>query len=161
MKTQSQREYEARLTRNRQLAHRSAPLNGGGGWSSQCARPGCAEVFISPTRQRRYCSDRCRRDETDARARLKRRESALLRFECAAPRCGNSFTPKSPQHVYCSARCRKRGHRSAGDLSPTNCLLCGGKLLERTQRKRFCSARCRVRHARSAEQPHKPVRIQQ
>lgn len=148
MSTQSQREYEAWIRRRRMHAHKSAPLTGGAGWSTQCERAGCSEIFITPTRQRRYCSDRCRRDDTEIRGRRNHREGMLLHFECSAPRCRKQFVPRSAEHLYCSTKCRKRAHRAAGDLGPTTCTTCGTKLLERTQRKRFCSDRCRVRHAR-------------
>lgn len=150
MKTAAQRRYEAGLRRGA-IAHPAEPSDHGG-WTTACARSGCGATFASPTRQRRYCSDRCRRlVEVSRRQRMSYMEGLLL-TSCEAARCGNVFVPVSPRHRYCSTKCRKRAHRASSNLGATKCAGCNAEFPEGTTRRRkYCGARCRKRAERSAQ----------
>lgn len=150
LKTRSQRKFEAALRRERRLAHPAVPTDSSTGWETACARPGCTKTFITPTKQRRYCSDACRRTVERDRARREDRIAGLLLFECAAPRCHELFAPTDERHMFCSSRCRKRAHRASSDLSAPACAQCGAELPEtRTRRMQYCGPTCRQRAARA------------
>lgn len=150
MKTRSQRGFEATLRRSRGLAHPAVPVDERSGWEVRCERPGCEVTFLTPTRQRRYCSEQCRRLVEEARAQRREHIEGLLLYTCDAPGCVEVFLPTSPEHRYCSARCRKRAHRAASDLSPTRCAWCKKPLpKQKTRRLRFCGATCRKRASRA------------
>lgn len=152
MKTKSQREFEAAIRRSRGLAHPAAPVDGGSGWEMQCEREGCDETFLTPTKQRRYCSTRCRRIVEEARTRRQEHLEGLLLYQCAAPRCTDVFLPERPGHMFCSAKCRKRAHRASSDLSPARCASCKKPLPPRkTRRLRYCGATCRKRASRNQQ----------
>lgn len=151
MKTAGQRTFEGRLRQSRGLAHPAAPVDGGSGWATPCARDGCEQTFVSPTKQRKYCSDQCRRLVEEARSARNALLQGLLLFECAETRCRNVFLPENAQHQFCSPKCRKRAYRSSSDLSSTRCSWCKAPLPPRkTRRRRFCDAICRVRSNRAA-----------
>lgn len=155
MKTAAQRRYEASLRRNA-IAHPAAPAENSG-WSITCERTGCDTTFVSPTRQRKYCSDRCRRLVEKARQRRLSFVEGLLLMGCAAPRCREVFVPVSPEHQYCSAKCRKRAHRAHSHLGATKCVWCGTALPETaTRRRKYCGARCRKRAARAKNTQREP-----
>lgn len=148
MKTAAQRSYEASL-RRRAVAHPSEPSDQGG-WRTPCARTGCEETFASPSRQRRYCSDRCRRLVEIARQKRMSFVEGLLLMSCGAPRCREVFVPVCPEHRYCSAKCRKRAHRASSNLGATRCAWCRTPLPETaTRRRKYCGARCSKRAERA------------
>lgn len=158
MKTRSQREFEARIRQSRGLAHPAAPRTGGGGWETRCARDGCGRTFVTPTRQRKYCSIACRREVEGAREHRVEVLTGMLLYTCAAPRCSNVFLPepRNPEHAYCSPRCRKRAHRSASDLSALFCDWCRLPLPQtKSRRRRFCDATCRKRAQRAQSRNEK------
>lgn len=155
MKSKSQLRYEAELReRKRQLrargiAHPSAPAGYDGLWLTTCERGGCTRTFQTRARQRRYCSEACRR-QVQARAEGKRKfreEMALVL--CYAEGCTTKFAPKRLGHRFCSTSCRQKGYRQASDLSPVACVQCGASLAGRTARAKYCTALCRVRAARA------------
>jgi len=148
MKTTSQRAFEAALRRSRGLAHPAAPAEGGGGWRTRCERDGCNVTFESPTRQRRYCSTKCRRMVEEHRAGRRAQLAAMLVLVCEGPGCMNVFLPhpRNPSQVYCSPKCRKRGNRAATDLSTLRCAnpACGkGLPADKTRRRMYCGPTCR------------------
>lgn len=148
MKTAAQRRYEASLRRNA-IAHPAAPAENSG-WSITCERTGCNKTFVSPTRQRKYCSEPCRRMVEKARQHRMSFVEGLLLMSCAAPRCREVFVPVSPEHQYCSSKCRKRAHRASSNLGATACAWCGTPFSEATTRRRkYCGARCRKRAERA------------
>lgn len=152
MKTRSQREFESRVRSSRGLAHPAAPQDEGSGWRTRCARPGCEKTFITPTKQRKFCSDRCRRLVAEARERREVMLSGMLMYLCAAAKCNNVFLPepRNPRHMYCSARCRKRAYREGSDLSSSFCAWCEHPLpLTKTKRRTYCDATCRKRAQRA------------
>ncbi|WP_075205409.1 CGNR zinc finger domain-containing protein [Leucobacter musarum] len=105
-------------------------------------------MFLSPTRQRRYCSTKCRRQVEADRAERRVQLATVLLFTCAAPRCQNVFLPhpRNPHQVYCSEACRKRAHRAASDLSAPRCANpeCLKPLPEtKTRRRLYCGPACR------------------
>jgi len=153
MKTRSQREFESRIRRSRGLAHPAAPRDEGSGWRTRCARPECEKTFITPTKQRKFCSDQCRRLVAEARDRRDSTFAGMLLFSCAASRCDNVFLPDihNPRHMYCSDRCRKRAYREDSDLSPAFCAWCKNPLPEsKTRRRTYCGATCRKRAQRAS-----------
>lgn len=157
MKTAGQREFERRVRQSRGLAHPASPVDGGKGWSTLCARDGCEQRFVSPTKQRKYCSTLCRRLVEEARTARAEHFEALLLYECAEIRCSNLFLPQNVQHQFCSAKCRKRAHRASSDLSSIRCAWCKEPLPpSKTRRRRFCDDICRVRAARAATNPEPP-----
>lgn len=152
MKTASQRRYEASLRRGG-IAHPAEPSDHGG-WNTICERSGCAKTFASPTRQRRYCSEQCRRLVEVARQKRMTFVEGLLLMSCAAPRCNEVFVPVSPEHRHCSAKCRKRSHRASSNLGATTCAWCDTPLpASATRRRKFCGARCGKRAERADALP--------
>ena len=155
MKTRGQREFEARVRQSRGLAHPAAPSSGGtGGWETLCARPECGHTFLTPSKQRKYCSKKCQRMVEQARERRVEVLSGMLLYSCAAPRCSNVFLPDphNPRHMYCSDRCRKRAHRAASDLSSGFCAWCHLPLPpSKTRRRVYCNATCRKRAQRACQ----------
>lgn len=152
MKTPAQRRYEASLRRNA-ITHPAEPHDNGG-WSTPCARTSCSQTFASPSRQRRYCSDRCRRLVEAARQKRMTYVEGMLLLSCEAARCTNVFIPISPEHRYCSTKCRKRAHRACSNLRATRCTWCAVLLPESSTRRRlYCGARCRKRAERADSQP--------
>lgn len=152
MKTQSQREFESRIRRSRGLAHPAAPQDQGSGWRTQCARPDCEAEFITPTKQRKFCSERCRRLVAEAREHREITLAGMLLYSCAASRCSNVFLPDphNSRHMYCSDRCRKRAHREDSDLSSPFCAWCKSELPpSKTRRRTYCGATCRKRAQRA------------
>lgn len=153
MKSRSQREFESRIRRSRGLAHPAAPQDEGSGWRTRCARTECVKTFITPTKQRKYCSDRCRRLIAEARERREVTLSGMLLYSCAAAKCNNVFLPdpRNPRHMYCSARCRKRAYREDGDLSSSFCAWCKSPLPSaKTKRRIYCGSTCRKRAQRAS-----------
>lgn len=156
-KTKTQLRYEAELReRKRQLrargiAHPAAPAGYDGLWLTECEREGCSRTFHTRARQRRYCSESCRR-QVQAQADKERKflEGMLLKL-CAAENCQKKFVPKRLGHRFCSTSCRQKGYRQASDLSPVDCLQCGASLAGKTARAKYCTAVCRVRAARARE----------
>lgn len=149
MKTDRQRAFEARIRQSRGLAHPASPAAGGTEWTTRCARTECGRTFLTPTKQRKYCSDECRRQVEQSRARRAAHVEGLLLFTCAAPNCTEVFMPENAEHQYCSNKCRKRAHRANSDLSPTRCAWCKIPLPTRkTRRLRYCGATCRKRASR-------------
>lgn len=158
MKTAGQREFERRVRQSRGLAHPASPVDGGQGWSTLCARDGCEQRFVSPTKQRKYCSTLCRRLVEEARTALVERREVLVQYECAEIQCTNQFKPKRVWHRFCSTQCRKRSYRESSDLSSLRCAWCKEPLPpSKTRRRRFCDAICRVRAARAAITPETPI----
>lgn len=154
MKTKAQREYEARVRAGRGLAHPAEPLEPGL-WSTVCERDGCETNFITSTRQRRYCSEACRRQVEQAKAVRAAHLQWLLVRECADPNCAELFVPNPHRddHQFCSSRCRKRAHRANTDLSQLHCAWCGAKLPPgKTRRRIYCGPACRVRASRATTQ---------
>lgn len=150
MKTSGQRAFEQRVRQSRGLAHPASPVDGGGGWSTLCARDGCEQRFVSPTKQRKYCSTLCRRLVEEARSARAEHIAGLLLYECSEIRCSNLFMPENVQHQFCSAKCRKRAHRASSDLSAMRCAWCKHPLPHRkTRRRQFCDDICRVRASRA------------
>lgn len=148
MKTRRQRAFEAQIhNRNRDvLAHPAEPIEGDL-WSTPCQRVGCDRVFVSASRQRKYCSDECRRMVEVARHRQAEHVAWLMLRECDAPACTTQF-PRTTAHTskrYCSEVCRKRAYRATTDLTPRRCLNCGKLLAARTRRAKYCDAVCRKR----------------
>lgn len=158
MKTRGQREFEARIRQSRGLAHPAAPRSGAAGWETLCARDGCGRTFVTPTKQRKYCSIACRRQVEEVREHRVEALSGMLLYTCAAPRCSNVFLPepRNPEHAYCSPKCRKRAHRSASDLSTLFCEWCHLPLPStKSRRRRFCGATCRKRAERAQSRNEK------
>lgn len=150
MKTGAQLRYEASLRRGA-IAHRAEPSDHGG-WNTTCERSNCGKTFASPTRQRRYCSDRCRRLVENARQKRMGFVAGIVLVSCEASRCSNVLVPVSPDHRYCSEKCRKRGHRASSNLGPTRCAGCGVEFPETaTRRRKYCGAKCRKRAHRAAQ----------
>lgn len=150
MKTPSQKQFELSLQRSRGLAHPAKPTESATGWHITCERTDCSVSFFTPTRQRRYCSDHCRRlVEQERKARSERLEQLLLQT-CSAADCAERFRASSAEHRFCSSACRKRAHRVASDLSSTICGWCKQLLPEDATRRRvYCDDACRRRAFRS------------
>lgn len=152
-KTQAQRDFEKRIRQSRGLAHPAAPRPEGTGWETRCERSGCERTFLTPTKQRRYCSNTCQNLAEKARARRVDVLTSILLYSCAAPHCSNVFLPdrRNPRHMYCSTTCRKRGYRAASDLSPVHCAFCMTPFPHgKSRRRRYCDATCRKRAQRAA-----------
>ncbi|GAA1621928.1 hypothetical protein GCM10009805_14790 [Leucobacter chromiireducens subsp. solipictus] len=154
MKTRGQRDFEARIRKSRGVAHPAAPVTGAAGWATRCARTDCDRTFLTPTKQRKYCSTQCRRITEQAKHRRVEVLAGMLLYSCAAERCSKVFLPDphAPHQVYCSARCRKRDHRAMSDLSSPTCVWCTKPLpQEKTRRRSYCGPTCRKRAQRAAE----------
>lgn len=156
-KTDSQRRFEQRVRQRIAKAHSAAPARSGGGWEVACSAPGCDRIFVTPTRQRKYCGEKCRR-AVEAIAQLRQeRLSELLLNVCAAEGCAERFIPRTRAHIFCSASCRKRAHRQAGDLEVRRCAECKIELHGRTTRAEYCSTACRVRAYRNLKSNNKEI----
>lgn len=154
MKTQQQREFESRVRKSRGLAHPARPQTGSSGWEMECGRDECHRTFLTPTKQRKYCSPKCQRIVEQSRKRRFDFVSGMLLYTCAAPRCENVFLPdpRNPKHMYCSPHCRQRANRAASDLSPLFCGWCKHPLpWSKSRRRRYCNARCRTYANRAAQ----------
>lgn len=150
----SQRAFEASVKRTRGLAHPGVPVDGAEGWRLKCQRVECGREFLTPTKQRRYCSDECRNLEEARRARRQAHLERRAFGVCAAEACSERFARQNSKHRFCSTRCRKRAWRDASDLSPRCCEHCGQPFSsKRTRRARFCSPLCRTRHSRATAAP--------
>lgn len=157
MKSRQQREFERSLKRGRGLAHPAAPVASDAGWQARCERPSCTVTFLTPSRQRRYCSDRCRRLVESARAEKKNRVEALILIDCAGPYCKERFKPHHATHRFCSPVCRVRSYRVDSDLSSSRCETCKKLLpVNKSRRRRFCDATCRKRASRVTPQTDTP-----
>lgn len=155
MKSKSQLRYEARLReqkrqlRARGIAHPAAPAGHAGMWHAVCERDGCGVVFVTSSRQRRYCSAKCQRMAERRKAYLRMmRENAVLRV-CDYKPCSEVFIPNRITHRFHSVQCRQKGYRLAGDLSSKQCAWCGTSIVGRTARAKFCTDNCRVAASRS------------
>lgn len=154
LKTRSQREFESRIRQSRGLSHPAAPHDKGNGWETLCARSGCDVTFITPTKQRKYCSTGCRQLAAEDRTRRVATLSGILLSSCAATRCDNRFLPdpRNPSHMYCSVQCRKQANREDSDLSSPVCARCKRTLPpSKTRRRVYCDATCRITAHRAAK----------
>lgn len=153
-KSKQQLRYERELyvrqqqLRSRGIAHPAEPVGHDGMWRTKCERRECNTTFFTVAKQRRFCSDACRRLVQAAADRDRRLREHFATKVCAAGGCGNRFVPKRRGHRFCSSNCRQKGYRQAGDLSPIACARCGASIASMTARARYCSARCRVAEAR-------------
>ncbi len=153
-KSKSQLRYERQLAeqkrqlRARGIAHPAEPAGHEGLWRVKCEREECLRSFFTEARQRRFCSESCRRKTQAARAKRQSLIESYLLVVCAAEACGSRFMPKRRGHRFCSSNCRLKGYREAGDLRPESCALCGDSLAGKTTRARYCSTKCRVTAAR-------------
>lgn len=130
------------------LAHPAAPSELDGLWKVVCKRPDCMQEFVTRSKQRRYCSPRCRRLVEQQRARIVDYRRKQLLGLCAAADCLAPFIPTRRQHIYCSRACGQRARRAATHFAFLNCAECGQPLGSRTARARFCDPACRMRAAR-------------
>lgn len=150
-KSSEQRAWEARQWAASQrrvprgIAHPATPNDDGGLWHTPCERAGCEQTFVTKAKQRRYCSDECRRMVERQRARLLEYRSQQVTVTCAAPDCGTVFVRARTDHRYCSRTCGKRTRRNASHFTFSHCVECGVPLPVLTARARYCGAICRVR----------------
>lgn len=145
---QERAEAAAFRPRSRHLSHPAYPSETvQGALEMQCHRDGCPEVMVNVRRQRRYCSDKCRKEAARARREAERAEFEAVTVECAVEGCQVRFFQLRPDHRFCSARCRSAGRvpRARVSHAPRPCEGCGEAFKPKTSRSRFCSARCRVR----------------
>ncbi len=117
MKQNTPERVKATAERTLALAHRAQPTHkeAEGAWETRCGRAGCERTFTTDSRERRYCSGRCRRLIEQARAHQSSRVSALLLRIRSATNCTKAFLPTHAAHQYCSSRCRKRAYRKQTD----------------------------------------------
>lgn len=144
--TKEARKYRARmlaLQREKQLRGDNIYFEGGE-WFKRC--PVCQQTFYSPAKQRRYCSDECRRS---AEARVEAIDSWMRNLAiavCNTPGCENEFRAKKKSHRFCSSKCRDKFRNSFRNLNSTrSCKQCGKPFESQRLTARFCSPSCRVR----------------
>jgi len=144
--TKEARKYRARmlaLQREKQLRGNNIYFEGGE-WFKRCLV--CQQTFYSPAKQRRYCSDECRRTteaQVDAIDSWMRNLAIAV---CNTPGCENEFKPKTKSHRFCSTKCRLKFHNSFRTLTPARtCQSCGSQIEQQISSAKFCSTKCRVR----------------
>lgn len=152
-KTQVQLRWERAQRSRRGLAHPAVPVGDGSeDWEIECERPGCDKVFVTPTKQRRYCSTECRDIVDITRGQRTAHLERMMTRLCDAPGCRETFAASvsQPTRRFCSATCRARAHVEAADLtSTTKCDACGVSLPSgSTRRRRYCNDACRKRAER-------------
>lgn len=135
-------------SRARGLSHPAVPNDEFGLWQINCERPACRGMFVTRSKQRRYCSESCRRFVEQQRAHTAEYQVQQLTAVCAASDCRAPFVRSRVNHFYCSKTCGQRARRAAGKCALTICLSCGNSMQDRTVRARYCSDACRVREAR-------------
>lgn len=151
-RSSEQRVFDARrwqTARVRGLAHPAIPDDELGLWHIVCERPACRDVFVTKSKQRRYCSESCRRLVEQQRARTVDYQSQQLTEVCAAEGCRAPFVRSRVNHLYCSAVCGQRARRARARCTLPTCLSCDKGMPDRTVRARYCSPACRVRAARA------------
>lgn len=157
-KSREQQAWEARrwdaARRNtpRGIAHPAEPIDDLGLWQIPCERPGCDTTFVTKTKQRRYCSDTCRREVEATRKRRMDTISKLVAATCARESCDIVFVPRQSRHRFCSTECRVASWRHSGQIALSVCLECGTPLVSPTTRTRYCGATCRKRSSRRRAQ---------
>lgn len=134
--------------RSRFLVHPAYPSSTvEGSLEMQCQREGCEWVILNVRKQRRYCSDVCRRTASKLRRAAEQAELEVVTVECAAQGCLARVFQLRPDHRFCSTKCRSASRapriRVAYGLRP--CEGCDKAFEPKTSRARFCSDRCRVR----------------
>lgn len=134
--------------RSRFLAHPAYPSSTvEGSFEMQCQREGCEQVILAARKQRRYCSDACRRTAAKLRRAAEQVELEVVTVECAAQGCLARVFQLRSDHRFCSTKCRSasRAPRIRVAYGPRPCEGCGNAFEPKTSRARFCSDRCRVR----------------
>lgn len=66
------------------------------------------EFYRNDKKAQRYCSEQCKQDANNARAREKAKQKNPPKKMC--PVCGKEFTAKSAKFKYCGPFCKKVGH---------------------------------------------------
>ena len=98
-KSHAQAVFEAKIRQKLTVGHPASPLDGGGGWEISCQRAGCGQVFLSPSRQRKYCSSSCRRVVAEVeRVRFSRMSDSVLNV-CGRSGCEQVFIPRREGHL--------------------------------------------------------------
>lgn len=143
--TREARRYRARmlaLQHEKQLRGNNIYFEGGE-WFKRC--PVCQQTFYSPAKQRRYCSDECRRSAEERAEAVDRWMQNLALARCAAPSCESQFRPRRRDHRFCSDACRYAFRNSFRNLNSSRpCVRCGKPFEAHRSTARYCSGACRV-----------------
>lgn len=141
------------LRARKRIGHPASPTDTGDGWTFTCQLPGCTQQFMSPVKQRRYCTDE-HRNEASRQARRRRLAiTELHSLRCGWHRCTNRFVPRRSTQQFCSKRCAQRNRRyAAAALAPRRCHWCQRVLPESAPETQLY---CRPAHRTAAYRARK------